>query len=154
MAAAVLAGMAITAGGWRFMMRDAAVVQAAVRFEVRLAETQPAKGLREARVAGSDEKIYLYPDAVVTNADISESRVIDRDQSGGHYSVTVSFTASGAEKMRRATARHIGKPMAIIVDGEVVAAPTVRDAVGSEAVLTGNYTRAEAERIANGMRVR
>jgi preprotein translocase subunit SecD len=141
-------------GVWRFSTRESAGLQAAVRFEVRLAETQPGSGLREARIAGSNDVVYLHADPVVTNEDISESRVIARDDRPDRFSVVVSFTAAGGEKMRRATTEHMGKPMAIIVDGEVVAAPTVRSAISSEAMLTGNYTKAEAERIANGMRLR
>jgi preprotein translocase subunit SecD len=32
-------------------------------------------------------------------------------------------------------------------------APTVRSAIGGSATITGDFTRAEAERIANGIRV-
>lgn len=134
------------------MWSGGAALEAAVRFEVRLAETQPASGLRETRVAGSDHVVYLHPAVVVSNDNIAESRVVPRGTS--RFDVAVTFTASGAEKMRQATAEHIGKPVAILLDGEVVAAPTLRSPIGSEALITGDYTQAEAERIARGMRIR
>jgi hypothetical protein len=37
-------------------------------------------------------------------------------------------------------------------DGQVVMAPTLRSPIGSSAVITGKFTKAEAERIANGLR--
>ena len=37
--------------------------------------------------------------------------------------------------------------MAILLDGRVVAAPVVRSPIGRSALLTGNFTRAEAEAI-------
>src|SRR5690242_7835703 len=45
-------------------------------FEMRLAETMPAAGLTEAQVEGSPEKVYLHREAIVTNADVAEARVV------------------------------------------------------------------------------
>ena len=130
-----------------------ATVDAAVRFEVRLAEAQAAPGLHEARVSGSDRTVYLHDEVVVTNDDVEQcSLVADPDRP--RFNVGVRFNAAGAEKMRKATEAHIGKPMAVLIDGEVVMAPVVRSAITSSAVISGNYSRAEAERIVNGIGVR
>jgi preprotein translocase subunit SecD len=43
--------------------------------------------------------------------------------------------------------------VAILIDGEVVLAPIVRSAIGDEAMITGDSTQAEAERIAAGIGV-
>jgi len=139
--------------GSRMSWRDTGTLQAAVRFEVHLAETHPGAGLREARIAASNEVVYLHPEVVVTNDDISGSRIVEKSDPS-HFEILVTFNAAGAGKMRRATAEHIGAPVAILIYGEVVAAPTVRSPIDSSAVISGDYTRAEAERIANGMRVR
>lgn len=124
---------------------------AAVRFEVRLAEDVAAAGLSEARVGGSDRVVYLHPDPVVTNADIAQSRVAGDEPSG--FGVSVEFNAAGAEKMRLATAGHIGRPLAILIDGEVAMAPTLRSPITTSALLSGNFTRAEAERIVKGIEI-
>jgi preprotein translocase subunit SecD len=116
---------------------------------VRLAEDKPAPGLREVKVAGSDRPIYLHDEVVVSNSDIAAARLI---QSGPtQYSVGIEFNASGAEKVRAATGGHIGKPMAILLDGQVVMAPVVRASLGASAVITGNFTRPQAERIVEGI---
>ena len=133
--------------------RGGATVYAAVRFEVRLAEAQPAAGLREARVAGSDRVIYLQPETVVTNDDIERCAAVT-GSGASRFNIAVEFNAVGAEKMRRATAEHEGRPMAVLIDGEVVMAPLLRSPVGRAAVISGNYAKADAERIINGMRVR
>jgi SecD/SecF fusion protein len=67
------------------------------------------------------------------------------------YSIDVKFNASGAEKMRAATGNHIGRPVAILLDGQVVMAPVLRSPIDASAVVTGNFTRAEAARIVNGI---
>jgi SecD/SecF fusion protein len=53
--------------------------------------------------------------------------------------------------MRKASGNHIGKPVAIIIDGRVVMAPVVRSPIGDSALVTGHFTKAEAERIVHGI---
>jgi hypothetical protein len=126
-------------------------VRAAVLFEVRLAEDRPGPGLREVKVSGSNRSVYVHNDVVVTNVDISRAQVVE-GSSASRFSVAVEFTASGARKMRSATAAHIGKPIAILLDGQVVMAPVLRSPIDASAVISGDHTKAEAERIANGVR--
>ncbi len=147
LAAAVI--VAATIVGSQIWSRSSAIVEAAVRFEIRLAEDQPAAGLQMAKIS-STRVVYLHPDAIVTNADIASSRVVP-GRTPGHFSIDVQLTPSGGQKMHDATAMHVGKPVAILLDGDVVMAPTVRSAIGGSAMITGDYTRAQAERIVNGM---
>ena len=123
-------------------------VEAAIRFEVRMAETAPAPGLQKAQVAGTDRYVYLHSGVVVSNNDIASLRVV---QAGGpsQYGISIKFNAAGADKMRKATSAHVGKPLAILLDGQVIMAPVVRDAVGESAMLTGHYTRSEAQKVAD-----
>jgi preprotein translocase subunit SecD len=44
--------------------------------------------------------------------------------------------------------------VAILIDGQVVMAPVVRASLGASATITGNFTRAQAERIVNGIGLR
>jgi hypothetical protein len=127
-------------------------VQAAVRFEIRLAEDKPAPGLREAKVSGSDRSVYLHDEAIVTNSDIAAARVV-QGGSSSQYSVSVEFNASGAGKMRAATGKNIGKRMAILLDGQAVVTPLLRTPIAASAVITGNFTRSQAERIVSGIRI-
>jgi len=155
LAVAALAAM-IVAGVFAASLRGprgSATVYAAVRFEARLAETQPGAGLTEARVTGSDRVIYLHDEVIVTNADIEHCTAVTGSGSS-RYNIAVELNAAGAEKMRRATMAHEGRPMALLIDGEVVLAPVIRSPVGRSAVITGDYSKAEAERIINGIGVR
>ena len=68
--------------------------------------------------------------------------------------MSITFSKAGAERMRKATTGAIGRIVAILVDGDVVAAPVLKAAIGESAVITGRYTKAEAERIADGVRLR
>lgn len=124
------------------------VYAAPVRFEVKLAEEEPAAGLREAKV--SDRSVYLHAEAIVTNSDILRAYLIQVDHSP-QYNVGVDFNPPGTEKIRAATARHLGKPVAILLDGQVVMAPTVRAAIGKSAVISGDLSKTEAEKIVKGI---
>jgi preprotein translocase subunit SecD len=133
-----------------YWSRTAVNAVAAVRFEVRLAEERPAAGLREAAVVGTDLKIYLHGEPVVANSDIIQARVVEGN-SPSTFGVSVTFSVEGGAKLLRATQGHIGRPLAILVDGEVIAAPVVRSPTGTSAVISGDYTKAEAERIVGGI---
>jgi preprotein translocase subunit SecD len=134
-----------------YWSRTSVSLIAAVRFEARLAEETPTAGLRETKTADSERTIYLHQEVIVTNSDIAQARVVPGD-TPSTFRVAVDFNPAGATKMLRATQNHIGKPLAILLDGELVMAPTVRAPASNSAVITGNFTRAEAERIATGIR--
>jgi preprotein translocase subunit SecD len=110
----------------------------------------PAADRREALVATSGQHLDLDDDAIVTNADIASTEVVP-GESSSEFSVEVMFTPEGAGKMRRATDDHIGEPLAILIDGRVALAPVIRSAIDTSALITGPYTRTEAERIAAGL---
>ena len=138
--------------GYQIWRHGTTPVMAAVRFEVRLAEDQPVSGLIVARLPDSGRVIYLHPEIVVSNDDIAQSWV---SQDGpDRFGVAVELLPSGADRMRQATATHVGRPVAILIDGRIVMVPVVRSPIGDSAMITGSFTRAEAERIADGMRLR
>lgn len=135
--------------GYQLWVHGTTPVMAAVRFEVRLAEDRPIPGLVVGRIAKPGRAIYLHPEIVVNNDDIAQSWVL---QDGpDRFGVSVQFLPAGAERMRQATAGHIGRPMAVLIDGVVVMAPVVRSPIGDSAMISGELTQADAERIADGI---
>ena len=139
----------VAALGYAIWTHGSTPVLAAVRFEMRLAEDRPTPGLVVAQLPDSGRLIYLHPEIVVTNDDLAQSSVIG-DGSGG-FGVAVVFLPPGAERIRQATSGHIGRPVAMLIDGRVVMAPVVRSAIGESAVITGHFTQSEATRIADGI---
>lgn len=134
---------------WSLFISD---LQAAIRFEVRLAEDKPAPGLHEAKVSGSARSVYLHDEIIVTNSDIAGARVV-RVGGASQYGISIDFNAAGAEKMRAATGNHIGKPVAILLDGRVIMDPVLRTPIKASAEITGNFTRTQAERIVRGIEI-
>jgi preprotein translocase subunit SecD len=145
--------LSVVCGTW-LMSPLGAVPQTAnpatTAFEMRLAETQPAAGLVEAEVPDSSTKVYLHREAIVTNADVVGARVISGITSV-NFNVAVTFNTAGAAKMARATASHIDKPVAILINGRVIAAPIVRSQITDQAVISGDFDNSQASAIAAGL---
>jgi TonB family protein len=138
----------VTAATVRALPIDlSAIAQAGTpsRMEIRLAETTPGVGLQQASVSGSDQPIYLHPTPVATWSDVSIARIIDTGNSA--FGVAVTFNSDAGQRMATATAAHLGRPVAILLDGRVVAAPTVRAPIGENAVITGITAAAAQELI-------
>lgn len=131
----------------------ASTTQAATKLDVRLAETAPGAGLSEATVSGSVEKIYLHRETIISNADVVLARVVPGDRPAT-FNVGVMFSTDGSAKIEKATQAHLNKPLAILVDGRVVAAPTLRAEIRGSAVITGEFTSAEADAIASALNAR
>jgi preprotein translocase subunit SecD len=119
-------------------------------FEMRLAEKAPSPGLVEAAVPDSPEKVYLHREAIVTNADVVRASVVPGITSV-NFNVAVTFNSAGAAKMATATAAHLNKPVAILINGRVVAAPLVRAQISDQAVISGDFDRSQASAIAAGL---
>jgi len=150
--AMVMVVVGAAALGYWMWSRGTTPLLAAVRFEVRLAEDTPIPGLVVAQVPNPTGVIYLHPEIVVSNDDIAQSWMLPSGPD--RFDVGVQLLPSGADRMRQATAMHVGRPLAILIDGRVVMAPVLRSPIGDTAVITGNFTRTEAERIADGMKLR
>lgn len=129
----------------------AALVQqstGSARLEIRLAETAPGAGLVPASGAAGTQ-IYLHPAVLATDGDVASASVIEGP--GGSSSVAVTFNPTAAARLAKATAEHIGRPMAIILNGTVRSVLTVRGAIGDSAVISGPFTAEAASQLASSL---
>ena len=149
---AAILGVTLVACTAADLVQPESAAAAAVKFEVRLAEDSPVAGLTEATVEGSTSKVYLYAETLASNGDVTSTRTIAVN--AGRFGVAIELSADAAGRMDRATAKHNGRPLALMLDGRVVAAPIVRGTIGRSAVLDGNFSEAQARRIAAGIKGR
>jgi preprotein translocase subunit SecD len=67
----------------------------------------------------------------------------------GRPAVNFRFNTSGARKFGDYTAENIGSPFAIVLDDEVVSAPTIQSHIpGGSGIITGNFTVEESTNLA------
>ncbi len=113
-----------------------------------LAESKPTDKCLEATLPGSKQKIYLHPQAVLTKKDVAKAQVTTYR---GFPAISVTFTKEGGAKMAKLTEANQGKKLAVLVDGKVISAPVIRSKISEKAEITGKFTKAEAEKIAEAM---
>ncbi|MFN0052337.1 MAG: SecDF P1 head subdomain-containing protein [Planctomycetales bacterium] len=68
------------------------------------------------------------------------------------FEIQITLDAAGGASLRRLTATHLNQPLAIVVDGTIVAAPVLRSEFGEEFVITGTFSKAVAEKLAAAIR--
>jgi protein-export SecD/SecF family membrane protein len=62
--------------------------------------------------------------------------------------VSISFNKDGTQIFSQMTAANVGKPLAIFLDGQLIEAPTVSEAItGGQAVISGGFTIAQAQQL-------
>ena len=81
----------------------------------------------------------LDPSPVVTGEDLVDAQpAFDQN---GRPAVNFRFNPSGARKFGDYTRDNIGSPFAIVLDDEVISAPTIQDHIsGGSGIITGNFT--------------
>lgn len=66
--------------------------------------------------------------------------------------IHLKLDSAGSKIFADLTSAHIGENLAIIVDGEVLSAPTLRSAItGGNAEISGKFTQEEAQELASGL---
>ncbi len=67
----------------------------------------------------------------------------------GQPVVSFRFDTVGAQKFGRATQQNVGKPLAIVLDGKVISAPVIRDAIlGGSGIISGSFTTQQVQDLA------
>lgn len=70
----------------------------------------------------------------------------------GSPTVLLHFNDQGAKLFEQLTAQNVGKQIAIVLDGNVISAPTVQEAIpGGTAVITGTFTAADAKKLVQNL---
>src|SRR6201997_510915 len=101
------------------------------------------------RRSGQPEKLLIKRRPELTGQDVASARPVF-EQRG--YEVSLRLTKAGAEAFRRVTRENINNRLAIVLDNEVVSAPTIQSEIpNGEAVITGNFTADEARNLATVM---
>lgn len=109
-------------------------------------EFKELKGLTE--VTATEEAMpFQAIDTDLTGADLTRSKV-EFDSQTGKPVVGLQFNSEGARKFQEITKKNIGKRVAILIDNEIITAPTVQQEIsGGNAVITGGFTLEEAKQL-------
>jgi preprotein translocase subunit SecD len=94
-----------------------------------------------------DEFYLLDAGAVVTGEELVDAQP-SFDQNG-RPAVNFRFNPKGARKFGDYTAENIGNPFAIVLDNEVISAPTIQSHIpGGSGIITGSFSIEESTELA------
>ncbi len=111
--------------------------------EARRGKLPPSSKL----VAGSMGEYYVISRKPV----VSGENLVDAQPSfqDGQAVVSFKFNSLGGKKFGEATRDNIGERLAIVLDNEVISAPTIQSAIlGGNGIITGNFTVKSANDLA------
>ncbi|KKP95127.1 MAG: Preprotein translocase subunit SecD, partial [Candidatus Levybacteria bacterium GW2011_GWA2_36_13] len=81
----------------------------------------------------------------LSGSDLQKSS-ITFDQKTGQPQVQLKFSSIGAKKFADITKRNVGKPVAIVLDQEIISNPTVNEPIlTGDAVISGSFTQEAAK---------
>jgi preprotein translocase subunit SecD len=92
---------------------------------------------------------YLLQPATVLGSDVTSADVGTDQANLNQFVVNVQFSTAGAEKWSALTTQNLQSQVAIVLDNEVVSAPTIQEVSSNSTQISGDFTAAEANQLAD-----
>ncbi|MEU0881850.1 protein translocase subunit SecD [Lentzea sp. NPDC005914] len=88
----------------------------------------------------------------LTGEDINNAAA-NKNPNGTGYVVNLDFKSEGGSKWGKFTAANVQQAVAVVLDGEVMSAPTIQSAItGGSTEISGKFTLTEAQNLANTLK--
>jgi len=102
----------------------------------------------------NNEPLLIEKTAAITGSALSSASVRFDQSQFNEPIVTLQFNSEGAKKFAEITSNNVGRRLAIVLDGKIQSAPTIKEAIPSgEAVINGRFTIEQAQDLALILRV-
>lgn len=101
-----------------------------------------------------DKEPVLLEDRIALSGETITDARVDFDSTGfGAPQISVTFNSQGAKSFAQLTQNNVGRRLAILLDGEVLSAPRINEAIPSgQAQITGQFSFEEASILALALR--
>jgi protein-export membrane protein SecD len=135
------------------------VIGKAGRLELRMVDMAASlEDAQQGHIPPDDELLHTTDSAprpllvekriVISGDDIADSSA-SIDYRTGEPVVNFSFNSAGTRRFARATRDNVGRPFAIVLDGEVLSAPVIREPIlRGIGQISGNFTAESATSLA------
>ena len=95
------------------------------------------------------EQEYVVRKKIELSGERLENAVASFDTQGRGYVVNMKFDGLGARQFARITKDNVGKRFAVLLDGRVITAPVIREAIpGGNAQISGQFSAQEVNDLA------
>jgi preprotein translocase subunit SecD len=102
-----------------------------------------------ARNGSANKMYYLVPDyAHVSGKYFKNAKVDFTGEFNTDLGVHFEFDEEGGKRFYELTSRNIGKPLAIVLDGQIVQVAVINSAIGKFGSISGNFKSEEANTLA------
>jgi preprotein translocase subunit SecD len=92
---------------------------------------------------------YLLQPATVLGSDVTSADVGTDQANPNQFVVNVQFSTEGAQKWGELTTANLQSQVAIVLDNEVVSAPTIQEVSTNSTQISGEFTADEANQLAD-----
>jgi preprotein translocase subunit SecD len=92
---------------------------------------------------------YLLQPATVLGSDVTKADVGTDQANLNQFVVNVQFSTAGAEKWSALTTENLQSQVAIVLDNEVVSAPTIQEVSSNSTQISGEFTATQANQLAD-----
>ncbi len=114
------------------------------------ASAAPAAPAAGGTLTGKDGAVYTVGPSIGDLSRFDDVAVSDAGEGGAGWTVTIDLTTEGTRLFADWTAAHVNEQLAIVVDGELVSAPTIASPIpGGVVQISGSFTKAQAEQLAD-----
>lgn len=115
-----------------------------------------AQAVNQAEAQGilAQELFIPYPTQIfetVMTGDILRTAIATQDQFG-QWQIQFELTGPGSDQFFAYTSANVGRPLVIVLDGRVLSAPVINQAISNNGVITGRFSQDEAGSLAIQMR--
>lgn len=95
---------------------------------------------------------FKYKATGLTGKNLKSASVVFQSQGLGEPQISLRFDEEGTKLFADLTKKNLEKTIAILLDGEIISAPTVQAEITTgEAVITGKFTLQEAKTLAQNL---
>ncbi len=97
-----------------------------------------------------ESEVLAKSERILTGADLTDKAAADI--SGMKSIVRIEFKDEGKDKFAEFTRRHVDEILAIVLNGKILSAPSINEAIlGGSAQISGNFTAEEAQQLAEDL---
>lgn len=112
--------------------------------EAQKGSPPPGSALYVSQDADGPPQYLLQKRVIVSGEDLVDAQP-GFDQRTQEPIVSFRFNSSGAQRFGKVTQENVGRPFAIVLDGKVISAPVIRDAIlGGTGQISGNFSVEQA----------
>jgi preprotein translocase subunit SecD len=133
-------------GGGPFPSREAALAQSGGVAPEGKQLLPSVRRFNDASSGSTEEWYLLNKVASITGRDLKTAN--PSSDEFGKPAVSFNLTSDGADRFEKVTSANIGKQLAIVLDGKVQSAPSIRGQIRDSGQISGSFTLEQANDLA------